>query len=77
MRKQNTQLPSVPAVEVQRVVRSQRTKDIENLRITIKVLEREDREIELETARFFLREMKNKERKPQAPNAELSDSRPL
>lgn len=50
------------------MVRSQRTKDIENLRITIKVLEREDREIELETARFFLREMKNKERQPQTTN---------
>ena len=42
----------------QRVVRSQRARDIENLRITIKVLEREDREIELATARFFLRELK-------------------
>ena len=35
--------------------------DIERLRITIKIMEREDREIELEAARFFLREMKNAE----------------
>jgi hypothetical protein len=58
-----------PCVGSSEMVRSQRAMDIENLRITIKVLEREDREIELETARFFLREMKNKERQPQTPNA--------
>lgn len=47
---------------------AQRTRDMENLRITIKILERQDREIELQTARFFLREIKNKNRQPLAPN---------
>jgi len=37
---------------------AQWTHDMEILRITIKVLEREGRETELKTARYFLREMK-------------------
>lgn len=52
----------------QRVVRSQRTRDIENLRITIKVLEREKRPQELFVARRTLRNMKTRNREPQTPN---------
>ena len=63
-----------PAHSLHRDGSAQRTRDIENLRVTIKILERQDREIELETARLFLREMKNKERKPLVPN--VPDQRP-
>jgi hypothetical protein len=47
---------------------AQRTRDIENLRVTIKILERQGREIELESARFFLRKMK----KPSTTSTERS-----
>ena len=40
--------------------------------LSVKILERQDREIELETARFFLREMKNKNRQPLVPNESSS-----
>lgn len=52
------------AVQCQTIMNNQRTRDIENLRVTIKILERQDREIELETARFFLHEMKIKNPQP-------------